>query len=91
MTLPTMIVIAPDVMTRKVGDETVILHLGDGSYYGLDVIGTRIWTLLAEGRPPVDVCEAIVAEYEVTRSRAEQDLEALLNELLARGLVKSAA
>jgi hypothetical protein len=36
------------------------------------------------------VCDAIVDEYEVTRSRAEQDLEALLTELLARGLVKAA-
>jgi hypothetical protein len=90
MTLPTTIVIAPDVMTRKVGDETVILHLAEGSYYGLDAIGTRIWTLLAQGKPPMAVCDAIVAEYEVTRSRAEQDLEALLTELLARGLVKSA-
>lgn len=88
MTLPAAIVIAPDVMTRKVGDETVLLQLAQGSYYGLDAIGTRIWALLAAGKAPAQVCDAMVAEYDVVRAQAEEDLEALLNELLARGLVR---
>ena len=38
------IAVAPDVMFRIVGDESVILHLKSETYLGLDPVGTRMWT-----------------------------------------------
>ena len=56
-------------------------------YYGLSGAGTRIWQLL-QARPSVGhIVSAIVAEYDVTEERAAADLQALLAELEARGLV----
>ena len=37
------------VMTRTIGDETVILDLAGGTYFGLDPVGARIWQLIEEG------------------------------------------
>ncbi len=30
----------PDAMESRLGEETVILHLGSGTYFGLDAVGT---------------------------------------------------
>ena len=34
----------------QVGDETVILDLASGTYFGLDPVGARIWALMGEGK-----------------------------------------
>lgn len=87
MNLSDKVTIPPQVMARVVGDETVILDLANGTYYGLDPVGARIWQLLAEGQPLVQVCEAMLAEYDVTREDIERDVAALGQALLDKNLV----
>lgn len=82
------VTIPPEVMARKVGDETVILDLTSGKYFGLDPVGTRIWQLVAGGMRLPDVSDAIVAEYDVARPEAERDLALLLSQLEAQGLIR---
>ena len=77
-------------MARQVGDETVLLDLASGNYYGLDPVGARIWQLLGEGKTLVEVCDALVAEYDVPRSTLESDVERLVGELGAKGLLHMA-
>lgn len=89
MTLPA-ITISSDVMARQVGDETVLLHLASGSYYGLDPVGARVWQLLSDGRTPQQACEQLLQEFEVTADVLEVDLQRLIGELLAHGLVAPA-
>jgi hypothetical protein len=82
------VTIPKQVMARQVGDETVILDLASGTYFGLDPVGTRIWQLLAEGRTLAQVSEVILAEYDVLREEVEQDLDQLVKELSARKLIE---
>jgi len=79
--------IPAEVMARQIGEETVILDLVNGGYFGLDAVGARIWELLAEGRTLGETCDAIVAEYEVRREDAERDLRALVADLCAKKLL----
>jgi Coenzyme PQQ synthesis protein D (PqqD) len=74
--------IAARAVAREVGDEVVILDLETGTYYGLDRIGARIWSLLSAGRTLDEVRQAILAEYEVERSRLESDIDRLLVQLV---------
>jgi len=76
-----------DVMAREVGEETVILDLNSGTYYGLDPVGTRAWALLGEGRSLGAVCEQMEREFEVDRATLETDLTALVSELVSKGLL----
>jgi hypothetical protein len=80
--------IPPSVVAQEVEGEAVILDLGSGRYFGLDVTGTRIWQLLGEGKSRETVLRAMLAEFDVDEERLRRDLEALLAELLARGLVE---
>jgi hypothetical protein len=82
--------ISDDAVANAVGGETVILHLGNGNYYGLDTIGTVLWDGLKAGKLPSEVCDAILAEYDAERSVVENDLAQFLEELRANELVEAA-
>jgi hypothetical protein len=88
MNLANKVTIPEQVMARQVGEETVILDLASGIYFGLDPVGARIWQLLGEGRTLAAVCEAMLAEYEVSRGEIERDLTDLLAVLVDKGLIK---
>jgi hypothetical protein len=82
------VTIPQNVVFKKVGDETVLLDFELGVYYGLDEVGTRVWELLAEGKTIAEAIETIADEYEVDADQARRDLDALLGELSAKGLVR---
>ncbi len=69
-------------------DEVAILNLTNDTYYGLDPIGSRIWDLIAAPRPVSEVRDALLAEYEVSPERCEQDLRRFIAELHGAGLIE---
>jgi hypothetical protein len=82
--------IPDEVIARQVGEETVILDLVKGAYFGLDPVGARMWQLLAEGRTLAEVCDVIENEYEVARAEIERDVVDLADKLAREGLVAPA-
>ena len=78
-------------MARQVGDETVILDLASGTYYGLDPVGARIWQLLADGQTLAQVRDIMLAEYDVSVDDLERDLNRLLSELSDKNLISLVA
>lgn len=78
---------SPQALSRTVGDETVILDLESGTYFGLDPVGARMWQLLGEGKSFAEVCNAILDEYDVPRERLEADLLALAAQLAEHRLI----
>lgn len=87
MKLTDKAVIPPQVMARQVGAETVILDLASGTYFGLDPVGARIWALLGEGRTLAQVCDAMQAEYDVSRAEIERDVLNLAEQLHTQQLI----
>ena len=87
MNLSDKVTIPAQVMARLVGDETVILDLASGTYYGLDSVGARIWQLMTEGQTLAQVCETMLAEFDVSREDIERDVLALVQTLLEKQLV----
>ena len=90
MNLSDKVTIPAQVMARQVGDETVILDLASGTYFGLDPIGARIWQLIGEGKALGEICEVLLTEYEVSSDQLRGDLERLLQELGGKGLISRA-
>jgi hypothetical protein len=88
MQLDTRLNIAAQVMTRDLGGETVILNLAQGAYHSLNAVGSRVWQLIAEGLTLGEICQAMLAEYEVPRAQLEQDVFDLGQVLLSKQLVQ---
>ena len=80
--------VAANVFARDFDGEVVLLDLARGDYYGLDAIGARLWNGLMAGRTASEVAAQIGPEYDVEPDVIEQDLHALVDDLLARGLVE---
>jgi hypothetical protein len=76
-----------DAVESGVGDETVLLHLKRGAYYGLDATGTRIWALLKEGRRPEEICVQLREEFGIDRETVEADVRAFLTDLMANEII----
>ena len=89
ITLESGFVIPPPVMSRLVGDETVLMDLSSGIYFGLDGVGKRIWETIAEGQDLAAVAATIAAEYEVDKARAQADVIEFVGELVERGLLQA--
>jgi hypothetical protein len=83
--------IADDVVSRNLADETVLLKLDTGTYFGLDAVGTRLWHLVAEHGSTAQVIASLLAEYDVDAPRLQQDVTALIDHLLAKGLLTTDA
>jgi hypothetical protein len=82
-----MVSVAANVLLQHVSDETVLLDLGSGTYFGLDPIGTRMLDLARTERDVEVVVAALELEYEATGERLRHDLHHLLDELVEAGLV----
>jgi len=82
---------SPDVLLTKLADGSgVLLHLRTKFYYALNQTGVVAWEALS-GREPADleaIVELLVARFEgIERARARADLQALLADLEAEGLL----
>ena len=87
MNLDTRLSIPSQVISRLVDDETVVLDLESGMYFGLDGVGKRIWESVAEGHSLGEIVAIIVGEYEVDEPQAEYDVLSFAHELVERGLL----
>lgn len=90
MNLSDRVSIPAQVMARTVGDETVILDLASGTYFGLDPVGARIWGLMGESKTLAEICGQMLEEYEVSREELERDTLKLAQVLAAQGLISPA-
>jgi len=87
VSLQSSIKICDDVVSRDLEGEAVILNLETGTYFGLNEVGTRIWTLIQEHESLNRVFEAIRHEYEVSPEALEGDLLRIIDELRTKGLI----
>lgn len=82
------VVVSDEQVSTALGDETVILGMQDGVYYGLDAVGARIWALLATPHRVTDLVVTLSGEFEVAPDRLERDVLALLDDLADRRLIR---
>ncbi len=91
VSLDSSVTISDEVVSRDLEGEAVILNLGSGTYFGLDKVGTRIWSLIQQDGSLRKVLATMQQEYDVAPDRLEQDLLRLVAEMRAKGLVDVAS
>ncbi len=88
--MPENRTVAPvkDQVSCALDGDTVILHLGSGTYYGLNDVGSTIWNLIQEPRTIEEIHDRLLQEYEADAGECERDLLNLLDDLSKAGLVE---
>ena len=88
VTLEARITVPEDVLFTEVSGQAVLLSTRTGKYHGLNEVGTRMWSLLAQDGQVGVACQALLAEYEVGEEQLKRDLLGLVDELVSHGLLQ---
>jgi len=79
--------ISPAAVYAELEDGAVILNVDTGTYFGLDDVGSRIWSLVGTGAAADAIVAQLETEYDVDRARLAHDVADFLSALQAKGLV----
>ncbi|HUF79415.1 MAG TPA: PqqD family protein [Thermoanaerobaculia bacterium] len=75
------------VVVRELDGEAILLNLETETYFGLDEVGTRIWTELAACASVEKACAVLEKEFAVEPSVLRSDVRRLVAELVETGLL----
>jgi hypothetical protein len=78
---------ASHVVHETIDGETILIHLGTGTYYSLDGIGTEVWMMLAAGASREALLAAANDRYDGDAVEIEASLSSLLADLLHEELL----
>ena len=76
-----------DLISTDLDQETVVMSIDAGVYYGLDRTARRIWEHLANPVKFSDLVERLVQEYGVEPETCAVDIQSFLAELEREGLI----
>lgn len=91
ITLETRLQQAPGVLFNQQEEGAVLLHMEDGLYFGLNPVGALIWEALIKEGEVGAALRVMTARFpDVDPGRIERDLLNLVEELVAKGLLRHA-
>ncbi len=91
MTPDAPITIPKYVLSESLNDETVVLDMSSGIYFGLSPVASRFWKLLGEGTARPQIEATLLNEFEVEPETLRADLDSLLSDLEGKKLIVRAS
>ena len=82
--------ISPHVTHRNVYGEVIILDGQGDEYIGLNKSGAVIWETIAQGGSAEDAANELVSRFGIDPERSTADVDTLITDLLANGLIRVA-
>lgn len=76
------------IISSDLEKETVMLDIDQGKYFGLDVIGARIWQLIEQPTQISAIIATILDEYDVDPKVCENDVTDFLNQMIDLQLIE---
>ena len=77
-------------MARQLGESAVLIHLTTNRIYTLNATAARLWALLGHGALMTSILDTLRAEFDAPADRIQNEVDDLVRELLAEGLVADA-
>ena len=87
LTRESRLVVSPGVLFNLVDGEAVLLNQQTGLYFGLNELGSRIWTLIVDGATLGKVQDELVGDFDVGPEVLWSDIVELVAEMRNEGLV----
>ena len=83
----------PSFVSRKIVDEVILVPISHkvgevDCLYALNEVGARIWELVDGNRSLQELRDAIVEEFEVSKTEAQEDLAVLIEQLKEIGAIQ---
>ena len=78
---------APDVLFEAFNEEGVIVDMDGEKVFELNQTGARTVELIAGGHSVDEILSALLEEYSADRAAMKEEISALVQSLLDRGLI----
>lgn len=75
-------------ISAEIMDETVMMSVEKGQYFGLNPVASRIWEVLAEPIQVSALCDQLRKEFDVDLETCRQDVLDLLQKLLRWEMIR---
>ena len=85
--LDSTVTIAEGVVSCDLSGDTALLHVPSGTYFTMNRVGTKVWSLIQHPRPAREVHAVLVECYDVDADDCARDLLQLLNDLSEHRLI----
>jgi hypothetical protein len=76
-----------DILFNKLDDEIVMMSTRKGEYYGLDIIGSRIWEILSRPVSFRQLLDSLLEEFDVSEEQCNAETTEFLEILFKRNLI----
>lgn len=76
-----------NTFSGKLQDEIIMLDVKLGKYFTLNQVAARIWEMLIVPKTEEEICEALLAEYEVEEKECRAEVIEYLEKMIQFGLV----
>ena len=87
ITAESTIVRTENLLATDLDEETILMSVEAGTYYGMEQTARRIWELVEKSRSVSELIEILSEEYHVKPEVCSQEIVLFLQELLQEGLV----
>jgi len=74
-------------MARELDGDVVILDITSGRYFSINDVGALVWDRLEVDTDRDTLVSAVTTTFDVDSKIAEQDIDALLEQLTEAGLI----
>jgi hypothetical protein len=78
---------SPDVISKRLDEATVLVHIPTNRIFELNETGTRVWELLGQGLDTDTIVGFLVEEFDVDKARASNQVNDLLIQLRTKDLL----
>jgi len=87
LSLASVVVRKDGFLEAEIDNEIVALSVAQGTCYGFNRVGSRMWALLASSVRVGDLVATLLGEYQVDPDVCERQALDLLEELRAEGMI----
>lgn len=77
-----------DILATDLDQETVLMSIDAGAYYGLEETAQTIWSMLETPLTFSDLVDQLVKTYNVTHDECAADLQQFLGAMEQEGLLR---
>ena len=78
----------PDIEFTQIDDDLVMMGPKDSLFYGVNSVGTAIWSLLEfKGLSFSEICEQIQHNYEVTEAQCVEDIKNFIHAMVDQNML----
>lgn len=75
------------IFFTRVDDDLVLFSANQGMYYGMQLVGSRIWALIEDEVSVAEICDELIERFSVDRETCEREVMQFVEQLEEQGMV----